>query len=178
MIKQLFFFLILLCSLQSHSQKLVYKSNGVVLNSENQKISPDQVRELLKDNEKLLADYNAGRTKKTFGNILLIGGLGFLTADLIQGLTTDKTTVASGNYYSIQGVQSENNYPTALTYFGLAALVVAIPVKIGFSKKIKNVVTEYNNQSTTGFNQYNNLENSKLNLITNSRGIGFRLILN
>ena len=172
MIKQLFVLLFFVCSLQSFSQKLVYKSNGTILNSENQKISPDQVRELLKNNQKLLADYNAGRSKKTVGNILLIGGFGFLTADLIQGLTTDKTTVVPGNYYSIQGVQSENNYPSALTFVGLAAIAVAIPVKIGFSKKIKNVVTEYNNQSATGYN------NPKIDLITNSNGIGLRFTLN
>ena len=74
MIKQLFILLFFFCILQSHSQKLVYKSNGTVLNSENQQISPDQVRELLKNNQKLLADYNAGRSKKTIGNVLLIGG--------------------------------------------------------------------------------------------------------
>lgn len=172
MIKPVFVLLLFFCILQSHAQKLVYKSNGNILNSENQQISPDQVRELLKDNQKLLADYNAGRSKKTVGNILLIGGFGFLTADLIQGLTTDKTTAVPGNYYSIQGVQSENNYPSALTFVGLAAIAVAIPVKIGFSKKIKNVVTEYNNQSATGYN------NTKLDLITNSNGIGLRFTLN
>jgi hypothetical protein len=172
MIKPLFFLLLFFCILQSYSQKLVYKSNGNIRDSENNKISPDQVRELLKNNEKLLADYNAGRSKKTVGNILLIGGFGFLTADLIQGLTTDKTTVVPGNYYSIQGVQSENNYPSALTYIGIAAIIIAIPVKIGFSKKIKNVVTEYNNQNATGYNK------QKLDLITNSNGIGLRLTLN
>ncbi len=175
MIKRLFFLLLFLCSLQSFSQQLVYKSNGTITDSENNKISPDQVRKLLKDNEKLLADYNAGRSKKTVGNILLIGGLGFLTADLLQGLTTDETTVASGNYYSIQGVQSENNYPSVLTYIGVAAIIIAIPVKIGFSNKIKNVVTDYNNLKTTGYKQFNN---QKLDLITNSRGIGLRLTLN
>jgi len=175
MTKPLFFLLLFFCTLQSYSQKLVYKSNGNILNSENQKISPDQVRELLKDNQQLLADYNAGRSKKTIGNILLIGGLGFLTADLIHGLTTDKTTVAPGNYYSIQGVQSEKNYPSVLTYLGFTAIIVAIPVKIGFSKKIKNVVTEYNNQTATGYKQFNK---QKLDLITNSNGIGLRFTLN
>lgn len=170
MIKQLFILLFFVCSLQSFSQKLVYKSNGNILNSENQKISPDQVRELLKDNEKLLADYNAGRTKKTIGNVLIIGGFGFLAADLMLGLTTDGNTTVTGN-----SIQTERNYPSALTYVGLAALVIAIPVKIGFSKKIKNVVTEYNNQATTGYNHFNK---QKLDLITNSNGIGLRLTLN
>ena len=171
MIKQLFVLLFCFCFLQSHSQKLVFKSNGTILNSENQQISPDQVRELLKNNQKLLADYNAGRSKKTVGNILLISGFGFLIADLIHGVTASgiSSTPTGGGYYALQ---SEKTYPTALTFISIAAIAVAIPVKIGFSKKIKNVVTEYNNQSTTGYNK------PKLDLITNSNGIGLRFTLN
>jgi hypothetical protein len=174
MIKPLFFLFIMLCSLQSFSQKLVYKSNGNIRDSENNKISPDQVRKVLANNEKLLADYNAGRTKKTVGNILLIGGLGFLTADLIHGATASGITavpIGGGNY----AIQTEKTYPTALTYIGIAAVIIAIPVKIGFSKKIENVVTEYNNQMVAGYNQFNK---QKLDLITNSKGIGLRLTLN
>ena len=167
MIKQLFVLLFLVCSLQFHSQKLVYKSNGNILNSENQKISPDQVRELLKGNEKLLAEYNAGRSKKTVGNVLLIGGPTLVIADLLSGVFSDGNTTVTGN-----SVQPERNYPSALTFIGLAALAVAVPVKIGFSKKIKNVVKEYNNQSATGYNT------PKLDLITNSNGLGLRLTLN
>ena len=167
MIKQLFVLLLFFCILQSHAQKLVYKSNGTILNSENQQISPDQVRELLKDNQKLLAEYNAGRSKKTLGNILLIGGSAMVIGDLIVGATSDGNTTVTGN-----SIQTERNYPSVLTYVGLAAVVVAIPVKIGFSKKIRNVVTEYNNQSATGYN------NPKLDLITNSNGIGLRFTLN
>ena len=165
--KQLFVLLFFFCILQSHAQKLVYKSNGNILNSENQQISPDQVRELLKDNQKLLADYNAGRSKKTIGNILLIGGSALVIGDLIVGATTDGNTTVTGN-----SIQTESNYPSALTFVGLAAVAVAIPVKIGFSKKIKNVVTEYNNQLATGYNK------PKLDLITNSNGIGLRFTLN
>ncbi len=44
MIKQVLILLLFFISLQSYSQKLVYKSNGNILNSENQKIKPDQVR--------------------------------------------------------------------------------------------------------------------------------------
>lgn len=175
MIKQFFFALLFLGTLQSFSQKLIYKSNGNVLNSENQKISPSQVRELLANNEKVLTQYNAGRSKKTAGNILLFGGIGLIAADLIHGITSDDTTVTSGNYYSGPAVQSDRNFPTALTYIGVAAIIVAIPVKIGFSKKIKNAVTEYNNQTAIGYNQNNN---QKLDFITDSKGIGLRLTLN
>ena len=170
MTKPLFFLLLFFCCLQSYSQKLVYKSNGNITDSENQKISPNQVRELLKDNQKLLANYNAGRSKKTVGNIMLIGGLGFLTADLIQGVTASGMTAVpvGGGYYNLQ---TEKTYPTVLTYLGVVAVIIAIPVKIGFSKKIKNVVTEYNNQLATGYTL------PKLDLFTNSNGIGLRLTL-
>ncbi|WP_338644767.1 hypothetical protein V5J73_07900 [Flavobacterium sp. KS-LB2] len=175
MIKPLFFILLFFCSLQSHSQKLVYKSNGTILDSESQKISPNQVRELLKDNQQLLQDYNDGRSKKTLGNILLIGGLGFLTADLVQGVTASgiSATPIGGGQYTLQ--DEKNNYPSLMTYIGIAAVIVAIPIKIGFSNKIKNVVTDYNNQNATGYEQFND---PRLDLITNSNGIGLRVTLN
>lgn len=170
MIKPLFFLLLFFCNLQSYSQKLVYKSNGNIKDTENNTVSPTRVRELLANNEKLLADYNAGRSKKTVGNILLIGGFGLLATDVLIGATSDGNTTVSGN-----SMQTQRNYPSALTYVGLAALVIAIPVKIGFSNKIRNVIADYNNQTNTGYNQYNK---QKLDLITNSNGIGLRLTLN
>jgi len=164
MIKQLFILFFFVCSLQSFSQKLVYMSNGNILNSENQKISPDQVRELLKDNEKLLMDYNVGRKKKTVGNVLLIGGSSLIGTTL---------AVAIIDYSEeIQIKNSTKNYVQALYIVGLASVIVAIPVKIGFSKKIKNVVAEYNNQLATVYN------NPKLDLINNANGIGLRFTLN
>jgi hypothetical protein len=93
-----------------------------------------------------------------------------MAIDVVIGANTDGNTTVTGN-----SIQTERNYPSALTFVGLAALAVAIPVKIGFSKKIKNVVNEYNYQSTLG---YNALNNSKLDLITNANGIGLRLSLN
>jgi len=166
MIKPLFFLFLFFCSLQSHSQKLIYKSNGNITDVENNKISPDQVRELLKDNEKLLADYNVGRKKKTVGNVLLIGGSALIGTTL---------TVALIESEEIQLKNSTKNYVQALYIVGLASVIVALPVKIGFSKKIKNVVTQYNNQMVTGYKQFNK---QKLDLITNSNGIGLRLTLN
>ena len=164
MIKPLFVLFLFFCILQSHSQKLVYKSNGNILNSENQKISPDQVRELLNDNQKLLAEYNAGRSKKTVGNVLLYGGMGLFFVNTYYQTLSSNSNYNDNNY--------ENGSPLALSIVGLAAMAVAIPVKIGFSKRIKNVVTEYNNQLATGYNK------PKLDLITNSNGIGLRFTLN
>lgn len=165
MLKRIFFSLFFLMVTYSNAQELIYKSNGNILNTENNKISPDKVRELLANNENLLKEYNSGRSKKTAGNILLIGGMGLLAGDLMIGL------------FSPYDVEEPNKrvYPSALTYIGLTSVLVAIPVKIGFSKKIKNVVSEYNNQNTTGYKQ---VDYKKIEFITNSNGLGFRLTLN
>jgi hypothetical protein len=127
----------------SNAQELIYKSNGNILNAENIKISPDKVRELLANNEKLLQEYNLGRSKKTVGNVLLIGGMGLLAGDLMLGL-----------FSPIDANDLDKKiYPSTLTYIGLTSVLVAIPVKIGFSKKIKNVVIQYNGQNTIGYKQ-------------------------
>ncbi|MFM9825361.1 hypothetical protein [Flavobacterium sp.] len=102
MTKQLFILLLLVCSLQSFSQKLIYKSNGNILNFENQKISTHQVRELLANNEKLLVGYNAGRSKKTVGNILLVGGIVMVANDMIT------------NYYYEQKIYRDYDLPVTI----------------------------------------------------------------
>ena len=170
MIKNFLYFILLVTSLQSFSQRIIYKSNGTVLDENQIKLQPDEVRELLKNNDKLLVQYKAGRSKKTIGNVLLVGGLGLVATDLARGVFSDgKQTTTQ---YS---VQTERNFPSALTYIGLAAVVVSIPVKIGFSKKIRNAVSEYNNQYATG---YSHVDTKELNIITNANGIGLRLTLN
>lgn len=155
--KRFLLIVLILIGFMSNAQKLNYKSNGNVRDSENHSIDPDKMRELLADNEKLLAKYNSGRNKKTMGNFLLVAGPILIITDLLTAATTEKV------------------YPTALTYAGVVALVIAIPVKIGFSRKIRNVVTDYNNQTKVGFEESNY---RKLDLITNSKGIGLRLTLN
>ncbi len=171
MIKPLFFLLFFFCCLQSHSQKLVYNSNGNITDTENNKISPAQVRALLASNEKLLSDYNIGRTKKTIGNILLISGPVLVVTGIFAYVISGFESGMNGVYVD----ESDRLIPKIIAFTGLAELLIAIPVKIGFSNKIKNVVTEYNNQSATGYKQFNE---PRLDLITNSNGIGLRLTIN
>lgn len=179
MIKQLFILLLFICSLQSHSQKLVYKSNGNILNSENQKISPDQVRELLKNNQQLLADYNAGRTKKTVGNILLYGGIAIVIGKFAYNNFADSSETSQNqnynNNYNFQYTTTYKEKSSALYFVGLASIVASVPVKIGFSKKIKNVVSEYNNSLKLGSNDF---KIQKTEFITNQNGAGIRLTFN
>jgi hypothetical protein len=156
MIKRILFVLALIFSLQSFSQKLIYTNNGNILDSNSVKLSPEQVETLLKDNEDLFRSYVAARSKKSVGNIMLIAGLGLIATDLAIG--------ASKNA----------EYPTFFTIIGGITTLIAIPVKMGFSKKIKNVVNDYNTKN--GFT-YNNT-NSKFEVITNNFGLGMRLTFN
>ena len=78
--KLLLFFLLSL-SFTSFSQEIfVYKSGGEILQN-GVVVPPNKVREILSTNQQALEIYNAGRVKKTFGNILLTGGI--ILGDLV-----------------------------------------------------------------------------------------------
>lgn len=127
----------LLIGLMAVSQDLTYKSGGRIFDSNNKKLSPKEVRALLAAKPGMLKFYNEGRSKKTTGNILLYGGMATLATDFI--IAANKESV----------------YPTPLTYLGIGTVILAIPVKAGFSKKIKTVVKDYNAELSakdTGFN--------------------------
>jgi hypothetical protein len=135
----------------TYSQTLTLKSGGRIIDSNNQKLTPTEVRTLLNNNSELLNEYNTGRTKKTVGNILIGAGIGFIIGDLASGATQDIT------------------YPTAFTFIGMAALAVAIPVKIGYSKKIKSAVEGYNKQVAV---QDSDFKIKSSSIFANQNGLG------
>jgi hypothetical protein len=148
--------LLFVCQI-SFAQKLVYNSRGNIKDEKGNNLSSNEVRSLLADNETLLAEYNEGRTKKTVGNVLLLGGLSLS--------------------YGVTAIQLYNGTPvsTGIAALGIVSMLVAIPVKIGFTKKIKHVVTEFNNQKAIGVN---NFKVDNLDIIANSNGFGVKLTLN
>lgn len=141
-----------LLSMSAISQELFYEPSGRVYNSKDEKLSPKEVRALLVGKPGMANFYNAGRRRKTVGNVLLIGG--------ITAFATDFFLIAN----------HEKGYPNALTCVSLAAIVVSIPIKIGNGRKVKAMVEEYNRQlkETT-------LNIDKVNIISNKNGIGMRL---
>jgi hypothetical protein len=141
-------FVTLLITANVFSQNLIVKSNGSTV-KQGKTISTEEVRTILASQPQLLEMYNSGRTKKTAGNILMIGGLGLVTADLLTALNSD--------------VQ----YPSAVTFIGGALFVASIPVKIGYLKKIKNSINEYNTlDKKTSFTI------DKIEIINNRNGLG------
>lgn len=149
--KNVFCYILFVLCLQSFAQNsYTSNSNGRVFNSDSKKIAPETVRLLLNENTDALTIYNEGRTKKTVGNVLLLAAPLFIIADLAKGLTT------------------ATEYPTVLTYLGIAAFVIAIPVKIGFSKKIKTAVNRLNNSNL----KPKTASLDATTIIANSNGIG------
>ncbi|MNQ39552.1 hypothetical protein D3C85_531770 [compost metagenome] len=169
--KKIIVALFFMTSFASFSQQLQYKSGGTVYSADNKKLSPDEVRKLLSDNTEALALYNAGRSKKTWGNVLFYSGLGLITTNLIVGANTDNTTVSgynSGNPYSSPSISSERTDMTA-AIIGSALLVASIPIKIGYPKKIKSALTKYNDALTDNY-----IPSPKITLLASTNQVGFR----
>ena len=157
MINRILLVFILFLGLQTFGQKITYLGNGNISDSNSVKITPEQVEALLKDNDDLLRSYVGARSKKSVGNIMLYGGLAMVATDL--AIMSNQETKA----FSL------------LTLLGGITTLIGIPVKMGFSKKIKNVVNEYNSKNGYTYNYEND---PKLEVITNNFGLGMRLSFN
>lgn len=162
--------LLLMATVATFSQQLTYKSGGTVY-TENKKLSPNEVRKILSNNNEALALYNSGRNKKTWGNVLFYGGLGLVFTNLVVGMNTDNTTVSgynSNNPYSSPSIQSERTDMT-VAIIGGALIVASIPIKIGFPKKIKSALNKYNNSLTDNYKP-----TQKITLLASSNQYGLR----
>jgi hypothetical protein len=138
--KYIFLVFFTLAIFNANGQNLTSNSCGVIYDSNMQKLSPEQVKELFKVDNNILNQYKKGREKKTLGNVLLWGGLGLMTLDLGAG------------FYSGTG------YPSVVTFVGAGAVLVSIPVKLGFSRKIKKSVEDYNKLNPVSYGQVSKRE--------------------
>lgn len=126
------------------SQALHYGSGGTVYDANNQKLRPESVRALLSKNAEALTLYNTARDKKTWGNVLFYGGLGLIATNVVVAANKDETSNSSNP----SSVKSERSSPT-LAIIGGALMVISIPVKIGYPKKIKAAIADYNKGVTS-----------------------------
>jgi predicted phage tail protein len=87
---------------------------------------------LLANDKKTLDLYNAGRTKKTFGNVLIYGGIATMMAKLLvdANSSTSKTTNSSA-YNSPINTKQETRTATGYIIGGAMILGGAI-IKAGF----------------------------------------------
>jgi len=143
--------LALLISSLAFSQELSWKRNEVFM--QEKKLKNREVLELLQFNAVALELYQEARDKTIAGGILMGLGIGLTASDVIYGAIAD------------------GQYPTPLTYIGLAATVISIPVLCGRSKKLEKSIEHYNkNLKTVG-----NTDSHEMQLTTSSNGIGFKL---
>ncbi|OXA81897.1 hypothetical protein SAMN05444397_105260 [Flavobacterium aquidurense] len=177
--KQSLTILFLLLTLAGYSQQLTYGSGGRVYNSENKKLRTDEVRALLADNAEALSLYNAGRNKKTWGNVLFSGGLGLVAINLVIAMNSDNITSESGTIYSNNGygnpivsytsAHSERANMTA-AIIGGALIIASIPIKIGYPRKIKSSLEKYNKGLAETYKPQ-----PKTTLLASANQIGFKI---
>ena len=98
--------------------------------------------------------YKAAKSKEAIGGTLLGLGSAMTIVDLAIGLFSDV------------------KYPTVLTYVGLSAIAVSIPILTGRAAKIKEAVKSYNDDlknTTAAYHDYD------LNALVNQNGVGLQI---
>lgn len=158
--KHLFLAFTLLFGFTAFSQKLTLgDTSPKPLKLENGKIYQDnvqipayQVKKILASNLHSLKVYKQAKTKETLGGTLLGLGTAMTVVDLAIGLFSDV------------------KYPTALTYAGLGAVAISIPILSGRAKKVKEAVESYND----GLKNTGSLD-FDLNALSNQNGIGIQI---
>jgi len=111
-----------------------------------------QMKKVFASNIQSLNLYKKAKTKETLGGTLLGLGATVCIIDLAVGLFSDV------------------KYPTALTYAGLGAVAISIPILSGRAKKMEKAVKTYNeglkDSGSTNFD---------LNALANQNGIGIQI---
>lgn len=148
----------------SYAQQYNYGRGGNVLDANNQRVKADKVRQLLKNNQEALNQFNAGRDKKTWGNVLFYGGIGLATINLVTAVYGDTVTLTSS------GQLVENRVTPTLAIIGGSLFLASIPVKLGYTKKVKAAVNALNKEVT-----YNEKTRPELLVVANGNGLGFKL---
>jgi hypothetical protein len=179
--KKIILVITILFTFLSFSQNnYTFKRGGKIL--ENEKlISPLEVRELLKKNQEALEVYNSGRNKKTFGNTLLYGGIATIIGKFAYDIQhppkfiqTQQSSYTYGPYNNTAYIYSYKTEPApskALYFVGAGLIISAIPIKIGFSNKIRQAVALLNKEVRTPKTTF--LETSEI--IADGNGIGISI---
>ena len=114
-----------------------------------------QARELLASNVKAAALFKQAKSKEALGGFALGLGIGLTVGDLTIGLFSDK------------------EYPTVMTYAGLGAIAISIPILSGRKKRYEEAVKIYNSEHKGVLGAVNNT--LEINAISNQNGFGFQL---
>ncbi len=106
---------------------------------------------------------------------MLYGGLGLGIGKLVHMSLSegDATTIVGHGYggYPVYHTEFTGDKNYILAIVGGAMIVAAIPVKIGFSKKIKNSIANFNERT---LKKTSSIE-LKTSIIANQNGVGLQI---
>ena len=163
--KNLIIVVLLFTSLSFSQETYTFKSGGRVFEN-NERLNSIEVNKKFSSNSEILKLYNNGRNRKTAGNLLLWGGIG---TGIIKFLSDTNQNVEQDNRGNIKVKQTSN-----VLYFVTGSMVlIAIPIKIGFQKKIKKSIILMNDEKKK--KKQNTGINFESNIIANANGVGLKL---
>jgi hypothetical protein len=163
--KNLIIVVLLFTSLSFSQETYTFKSGGRVFEN-NERLNSIEVNKKFSSNSEILKLYNNGRNRKTAGNLLLWGGIG---TGIIKFLSDTNQNVEQDNRGNIKVKQTSN-----VLYFVTGSMVlIAIPIKIGFQKKIKKSIILMNDEMK--LQKQNTGINFESNIIANANGVGLKL---
>ncbi len=149
--KKLLYLLVLLCLNISFGQQIEKIDNKYYVDGTH--VYRHELKTTLQSNLKALALYNKARKKESIGGLLLGAGAGLLIADGVKTLV------------------SAESYPSTFSYVGIGLVGISIPVLSGREKMMQESIRKFNagpEEIDLGFSY-------DLELVTNSKGIGFKL---
>lgn len=158
--------IIYLFPILAFAQNYTSDSSGRVFKDGNF-LKPEEVRDTFAENKSVLDYYNAGRNKKTWGNVLLYSGMTTEIVYYIYYVSSTKLVKTNSWNGSSEKVESVSIIPL---FIGGAMILSSIPIKIGFSKKIKKAVTNMNTATPKNTSYI-----EPPTLIINNNGIGLCL---
>ncbi|MFB9076743.1 hypothetical protein ACFFLS_23990 [Flavobacterium procerum] len=144
------------------AQQLHYRTAGTVYDSEGKRLNSNAVRAYMDQSPEALKLYNAGRSKKTFGNVFFYSGLAIGTLNVIKAMATTNITA--------EGTAERTKMTGAI--IGGILVVASIPIKIGYPKKIKQALTSYNSKLAENTNDS---EPIKTTIVASNNQVGVRI---
>lgn len=155
--KNLIFVFFFISSFSFSQETYTFKSGGRVFEN-GKRIGTSQIESYFDHKPEIVRLYKAGRTQKTVGNIFLYGGI---------------FTFVSTHLLHVKNASPGRESSNAMYFVGAGISLVAIPIKIGFQKKIKKSTLLMNEEIAS--QKRNTSLNLETNIIANANGVGLKL---
>ncbi|MES2864159.1 MAG: hypothetical protein V4666_08585 [Bacteroidota bacterium] len=161
--KILIYAFLFISSLSFSQEIYTFKSGGRVFEN-GKRIKTSQIETYFGHKPEIVRLYKAGRTQKTIGNVFLYGGVStFIFTHLSK--VSERKIQPNGTF---KEASSNTMY-----FVGAGIALVSIPIKIGYSKKIKKAVGLMNEEVNS--QKQNTGLNFETNIIADANGVGLKI---